>query len=61
MPGLAIVQFPAALRIGPEYGLAVLKDAAPKADDLAFFILSPEGQQILANYGFNPVGLPEGH
>jgi molybdenum ABC transporter molybdate-binding protein len=61
MPGLAVVQIPAALRIGPEYGLAVLKDAAPKAEDLAFFILSPEGQQILANYGFNPVGLPESH
>ncbi|HEY6257529.1 MAG TPA: molybdate ABC transporter substrate-binding protein [Xanthobacteraceae bacterium] len=61
MPGLDVVQIPAALRVGPEYGLAVLKDAAPKADDLAFFILSPEGQQILANYGFNPVGLPGGH
>jgi len=60
MPGLEVVQVPAALRVGPEYGLAVLKGAAPQADDLAFFILSPEGQQILANYGFNPVGLPEG-
>jgi ABC-type molybdate transport system substrate-binding protein len=60
MPQLQVVQVPAALRVGAEYGLAVLKDAAPKADDLAFFILSPEGQRILAHYGFNPVGLPEG-
>jgi molybdate transport system substrate-binding protein len=59
--GLKVVQIPAALRVGPEYGLVVLKDAAPKANDLAFFILSPEGQQILANYGFDPVGLPESH
>jgi molybdate transport system substrate-binding protein len=60
MPGLEVVQIPAALRIGAEYGLAVLKNAAARADDLAFFILSPEGQQVLAKYGFNPVGLPEG-
>jgi molybdate transport system substrate-binding protein len=60
MPELQVVQIPPALRVGPEYGLAVLKDAAPKADDLALFILSPEGQRILAGYGFNPVGLPEG-
>jgi len=60
MPGLEVVQVPSALRVSPEYGLAVLKGAAPKADYLAFFILSPDGQRILAKYGFNPVGLPEG-
>jgi molybdate transport system substrate-binding protein len=60
VPDLQVVQIPAVLRVGAEYGLAVLKDAAAKADDLAFFILSPEGQRILASYGFNPVGLPEG-
>ena len=60
MPGLAVVEVPAGLRVGPEYGLAVLKGAGPKADDLAFFILAPEGQRILAKYGFNPVGLPAG-
>jgi molybdate transport system substrate-binding protein len=61
MPGLEVVQIPPALRVGAEYGLAVIKDAGAKADDLAFFILSPEGQQILAKYGFNPTGLPQGH
>jgi molybdate transport system substrate-binding protein len=60
MPGLEVVQIPPDLRVGAEYGLAVLKTAAAQADDLAFFILSPEGQQILAKYGFNPIGLPQG-
>lgn len=58
MPELQVVEVPSALRVGPEYGLAVLKDAGPKAVALAFHILSPEGQAILARYGFTPVGLP---
>jgi molybdate transport system substrate-binding protein len=31
LPDATLVQFPAGLRIGPEYGLAVLKDAPPAA------------------------------
>jgi molybdenum ABC transporter molybdate-binding protein len=57
---LVITDLPAELRVGPEYGLAVLKGAGPKAKDLALFILSPEGQQILAKRGFVPVTLPQG-
>ncbi|HEX3860946.1 MAG TPA: extracellular solute-binding protein [Stellaceae bacterium] len=58
---LADVQFvevPREVAAGPEYGLAVLKDSDPHTPDLALFMLSPEGQQIFARYGFAPVGLP---
>jgi molybdate transport system substrate-binding protein len=41
-----------------EYGLAVLKGADPRASDLALFMLSPDGQQIFAHYGFAPIALP---
>ncbi len=52
------VAIPKEIAAGPEYGLAVLKGANPSTDDLALFMLSPEGQQIFAQYGFAPVGLP---
>ena len=58
VPDLQTVQMPKEIAAGPEYGLAVLKDADPRADDLALYILSPEGQQVLAQFDFAPVGLP---
>jgi molybdate transport system substrate-binding protein len=58
LPSLQIVAIPPEIRTGPEYGLAILKDAPPQATGFALFILSPEGQAILAKYGFLPVGLP---
>jgi len=54
----AFVALAEALQVGPQYGLAVLKDAKPAAMLLALTILSPEGQAILARNGFKPVGLP---
>jgi molybdenum ABC transporter molybdate-binding protein len=57
---LVLTDLPPELRVGPEYGLAVLKGAAPKARGLALYILSPEGQAILAKHGFVPVALPQG-
>ncbi len=53
-PTLQIVQFPDALAVGADYGLTVLEGASDQAADLAEFILAPDGQQILANYGFTP-------
>ena len=53
-----LVAFPADLQVGPEYGLAVMKDAAPEARTLALAILSPQGQSILARYGLKAVALP---
>ena len=32
--------------------------ADSRALDLALFILSPDGQRILSQFGFAPVGLP---
>ena len=58
LPDATLVQFPSDLKVGPEYGLAVLKDAHPVAALLALAILSPEGQKIMAQHGFRPVTLP---
>jgi len=58
LPDAAIMQFPPELQVGPEYGLAVLKDAQPAALLLALTILSPDGQRTMAQYGFKPVTLP---
>jgi molybdate transport system substrate-binding protein len=58
IPGIQAVDVPEQITAGPEYGLAVLKDADPQAQDLALYILSPQGQQIFAQFGFAPVGLP---
>lgn len=53
-PTLHIVKFPEALAVGAAYGLTVLKDASVQAGELADFILAPDGQKILAGYGFKP-------
>jgi len=58
MPELQVAKVPLAIATGPEYGLAVLKGADPRAADLALFMLSPEGQQIFTHYGFASVALP---
>jgi len=58
MPELQVAEVPREIAAGPEYGLAVLQGANPKAADLALFILSPDGQQILSRDGFAPIGLP---
>lgn len=54
VPELQIVQLPEALAVGADYGLTVLNDAPQDAQDLARFILAPEAQKILADYGFRP-------
>jgi molybdate transport system substrate-binding protein len=58
LPDASLVQFPPGLQIGPQYGLAVLKDARPETALLALTILSPVGQEILLRHGFRPVTLP---
>jgi len=51
--GLQVITLPPALAVGADYGLTVLTSAqADKALKLALFILSPEGQDILARHGF---------
>jgi molybdate transport system substrate-binding protein len=58
LPDANLVAFPPDLQVGPEYGLAVIKDARPESMLLALTILSPVGQKILADRGFGPVTLP---
>src|SRR5215831_3509436 len=58
LPALHIVEFPEALRVGPEYGVALLKDAQPAATNLMLYLLSVDGQATLEQFGFRPVGLP---
>lgn len=54
----AFVTLPQELQVGPQYGLALMKEARPGGALLALTVLSPEGQAILARGGFKPVGLP---
>jgi ABC-type molybdate transport system substrate-binding protein len=58
-PGQHIVALPEALAVGANYGPTVMNTAPPAAYRLALFILSPDGQRILANHGFGAPGLPE--
>lgn len=57
-PDAVMVTLPDDLQVGPQYGLALLKNARPAAALLALAILSPEGQAMLAKHGFKPVGSP---
>lgn len=52
MPALQMLALPAPLAVGAEYGLTVLKGAPKAAGELAEFIMSAAGQEILAGYGF---------
>jgi molybdate transport system substrate-binding protein len=54
-PELRIVQIPVELNVGAEYGLIVLSDTEG-AQRFAAFILSAEGQAILARFGFGSPG-----
>jgi molybdate transport system substrate-binding protein len=56
---LWIVSLPDQLTVGADYGLIVRKDAPGEAWRLALFILAPEGQEILADYGFASGALPQ--
>jgi ABC-type molybdate transport system substrate-binding protein len=55
--GLTNVPLPSSLAVGPAYGLIVLSDR-PMAARFALFVLSEQGQAILRQYGFDPIGLP---
>lgn len=59
MPGISTVELPADLAISADYGLTVLKSAnQERAAQFALFILSPTGQKILAEHGFDAPLLP---
>jgi molybdate transport system substrate-binding protein len=53
LPGAKLVSLPPDLATGADYGLTMLNGASAGAARLAFFILSQEGQRILAQSGFD--------
>ncbi len=52
---LKIIKINKALSVGADYGLIVRKDASEAASQLAKYIVSPQGQQILGSYGFETI------
>jgi ABC-type molybdate transport system substrate-binding protein len=52
LPDVTVVELPKELAVAAAYGLTVLNDAAPDAARLALYILSPDGQAVLAARGF---------
>jgi ABC-type molybdate transport system substrate-binding protein len=57
--GFGIVALPDTLAVGADYGLTVMTNASPNAYNFAMFILSAEGQRVLAKYGFAAPTLPQ--
>jgi molybdenum ABC transporter molybdate-binding protein len=53
-PDQQIVQLPASLAVGADYGLTVVTGAPASARQFADFIMSPQGQKILTSHGFTP-------
>ena len=53
-PGQQIIALPENLSDGAAYGLTVIDTAPPAAQCFANFIVSPDGEAILAGYGFAP-------
>jgi molybdenum ABC transporter molybdate-binding protein len=54
LPGTTTVSLPPSLAIEANYGLTILKDAnQDRAAQLVLFILSAQGQKILADHGFD--------
>jgi molybdate transport system substrate-binding protein len=51
-PGQRVIALRDNLAVGADYGLTVMITASPVAYRFAMFVLSPDGQRILANHGF---------
>ncbi len=58
VPSLKIIGIPENLSVGADYGLIVRDGAPAEASRLAMYILSPEGQKILKEYGFEATAIP---
>ena len=51
-PGQQLIDLPDELSVGADYGLTVMTDARQAAHHFAAFIVSDQGWEILARYGF---------
>tara|TARA_R110002096_G_scaffold279095_2_gene473273 strand:+ start:371 stop:1174 length:804 start_codon:yes stop_codon:yes gene_type:complete len=56
-PTLKIIKVTENLSVGADYGLLVRAGASKEAWQLGMYILSPAGQKILADYGFDAGGM----
>ena len=56
--GQRSVALPDELAVGADYGLTVVNRASPQAYQFAMFILSVDGQRVLARHGFAAPSLP---
>jgi molybdate transport system substrate-binding protein len=56
--GARMLVLPESLAVGASYGLTVVKPARIAAARFALFVMSPQGQEILATHGFTPVAAP---
>jgi ABC-type molybdate transport system substrate-binding protein len=54
-PALKVIETPATLAVGADYGVVVLKGAPESASAFVRFVLSPAGQRVLASHGFAPL------
>lgn len=52
--GQQMVDLPGALAVGADYGLTVMNGTPPAARQFAAYVMSPDGQAILAGHGFSP-------
>ncbi len=59
-PDLQMIALPPQLAVSADYGLMVMNGAPEAAWRFALYVLSPAGQAILAEYGFDAVNLPQG-
>jgi ABC-type molybdate transport system substrate-binding protein len=57
-PGQRMIALPDNLAVGADYGLTVMTTASAAAYRFAMYILSADGQRILANHGFAAPGVP---
>jgi molybdate transport system substrate-binding protein len=57
--GISMVRLPENLAVGADYGLTVMNGASPNAWRFAMFVLSGDGQRVLAKHGFAAPGLPK--
>jgi ABC-type molybdate transport system substrate-binding protein len=58
-PTQQIVALPDTLAVGANYGLTVMNGASAPAYQFVLFVLSAEGQRMLAKHGFAAPGLPQ--
>ncbi len=52
-PSLQIVELPENITVTAHYGMTLINNPSSAGVMLAMYILSPNGQEILAKYGFD--------